>query len=115
MIYIHQGMSMKKQNCWEFKKCGRQPGGARESELGTCPAPLEAAADGLNNGKNGGRACWALAGTLCGNKVQGTFASKLANCLQCDFYQSVMREEGGEFVKAKDILERLEQIKHEQS
>ncbi len=100
---------MKKINCWEFKKCGRQPGGDKEEELGTCPASLEEAADGLNSGVNGGRSCWALAGTLCGNKVQGTFASKLANCLQCDFYQSVVREEGSEFVKARDILKRLQQ------
>jgi len=27
-----------KLNCWEFKKCGRQPGGPKVAELGVCPA-----------------------------------------------------------------------------
>ena len=25
---------------------------------------------------------------LCGGKVQGSFAMKVANCMKCDFYQS---------------------------
>ena len=29
-----------------------------------------------------------VAGTLCGGKVQGTFALKLGNCQKCDFYKS---------------------------
>ncbi|MGO8782449.1 MAG: hypothetical protein ACLPRH_12610 [Syntrophobacteraceae bacterium] len=28
-----------------------------------------------------------MAGTLCGGKVQGSFAMKLANCMKCEFYQ----------------------------
>jgi hypothetical protein len=64
-------------NCWEFKKCGRTPGGAKALELGVCPVY-----------KEHGTHCAKIAGTLCGGKVQGTFATKLANCLQCDFYKS---------------------------
>jgi len=64
---------MGKLNCWEFKKCGRQPEGVHEHNLGTCPAPLERMLDGVHGGKNAGRACWVLAGTMCGGKVQGTF------------------------------------------
>ena len=75
-------------NCWEFKKCGRQRGGIQAAELGICPASAESRTNGINGGTNGGRACWALAGTLCGGKVQGTFAAKLVNCMKCDFYQS---------------------------
>jgi len=82
------------QNCWEFKKCGRQPGGARAAELGVCAASTEAKANGLNGGRNGGRICWALAGTLCGGKVQGTYAHKLANCLECEFYRLVHAAQG---------------------
>ncbi len=82
-----------KQNCWEFKNCGRQPGGIKVAELGVCPAATDARTNGLNNGKNGGRACWALSGTLCGGKVQGTHAAKSGNCLSCEFYQVVKREE----------------------
>ena len=82
------------QDCWDFKKCGRQPGGARASEFGVCPAALETKAHGMNGGHNGGRICWAVAGTLCGDKVQGSFASKLANCVTCDFYRHVHKEQG---------------------
>lgn len=82
------------QNCWEFKKCGRQPGGTRTAELGVCPAATEIQANGLNAGRNGGRICWALTGTLCGGTVQGTFAQKLSNCMECDFYRHVQSEQG---------------------
>ena len=85
---------MAKQNCWEFKKCGREPGGAKTAELGICPAATETRANGLNNGNNGGRACWPIVGTLCGGKVQGVFAEKLTNCMKCEFYQLVGAEEG---------------------
>jgi hypothetical protein len=96
-----------KQNCWEFKKCGREPGGAKSHELGVCPAASETRLQGTNAGKNGGRACWALAGTLCGGKVQGTFAAKLTNCMACDFYQAVAKEEGANCQSAKEILAKL--------
>jgi hypothetical protein len=33
-------------------------------------------------------------GTLCGGKVQGSFAAKVANCLAGDFFQLVRQEEG---------------------
>ncbi len=96
-----------KQNCWEFKRCGRELGGAKSAELGVCPAATEVRLAGTNSGKNGGRACWAIAGTLCGGKVQGAFATKLTNCLACDFYQAVGKEEGPNHAGAKDILAKL--------
>ena len=85
-----------KANCWEVKKCGRQPGGAKVAELGACPA-AQADTSGANNGTRGGRFCWAIAGTLCGGKIQGTFAQKVANCMACEFYLAVRREEGAAF------------------
>ncbi len=85
---------MEKVNCWEFKKCGREPGGAKVAELGVCMAAVEVRTDGINGGKNGGRICWAVTGTLCGGKVQGTFARKFANCLlDCNFFKLLMKEE----------------------
>lgn len=80
------------QNCWEVKKCGREPGGARIPELGACPAATEKTGDGVNSGKNGGRICWALTGTLCGGQVQGTFAQKELTCMACDFFKQVRAE-----------------------
>ncbi|MHC5057406.1 MAG: two-CW domain-containing protein [Planctomycetota bacterium] len=86
---------------------GGSPGGAKAETLGVCPAASEARASGLNGGRSGGRACWAIAGTLCGGKVQGTFAEKFSNCLECDFYMSVRDEEGADFKPAAAILEKL--------
>jgi hypothetical protein len=83
-----------KQNCWEFKKCGREPGGSKASELGVCPAAEDASSDGLNEGSKGGRICWAISGTLCGGEVQGSFAHKEMNCMSCDFYKLVQKEQG---------------------
>ena len=95
---------MAKQNCWEFKHCGREPDGAKAAELGVCPAAQESRVDGVNNGHNGGRGCWAIAGTLCGGVVQGSFASKLSNCMKCEFYQLVGQQEGANHQSARDIL-----------
>ncbi len=64
-------------NCWEFKKCGRELGGVNAKELGVCPAY-----------PNDGHNCAKVAGTLCGGKVQGSFAGKILSCMQCDFYRS---------------------------
>jgi len=64
-------------NCWEFKHCGREAGGVNAAQLGVCPAYPDH-----------GRGCAAVAGTLCGGKVQGSLAQKLGNCMQCNFYQS---------------------------
>ena len=85
--------AMPRQNCWQFLKCGREPGGAKADELGVCPAATASEVDGLNNGTNGGRICWAIAGTLCGGKTQGEFASKMVNCIECAFYKTVFNEE----------------------
>ena len=89
---------MAKLNCWEFKNCGRQPGGAKVDELGMCPAAMAQNADGLNGGKNGGRICWAVSGTFCEGKVQGTFAEKKLSCMGCDFFKKVKEEEGEKFL-----------------
>ena len=64
-------------NCWEFMACGREKGGSKVGELGVCPAsPAH------------GKHCARIAGTLCGGTVQGSFAVKLVNCMQCDYYKS---------------------------
>jgi hypothetical protein len=103
-----KGLSaMAKQNCWEFKKCGREPGGVKVAELGICPAAVDKVAHGINGGKCGGRACWALTGTFCGGVVQGSYAQKVGNCLKCEFYMQVRKEEGDALVKTQEILKRM--------
>ncbi len=94
-------------NCWEFKGCGRQPAGIFEHDLGTCPAAVEQRLDGIHGGMNAGRACWVLAGTMCGGKIQGTFAQKFRDCRRCDFYKKVREEEHEFFQPAAELLLKL--------
>ena len=84
---------MAKLNCWEHKNCGRQPGGHKSQELGICPVTTHKELHGAHEGKNAGRACWAIAGSLCGGKIQGTYAQKRSNCWRCDFMNVVKKEE----------------------
>lgn len=83
----------KKLNCWEYMKCGREKGGVHADEFGTCEACLACELDSIHQGRNGGRCCWIVAGTLCHGDVQGTFASKLDTCENCPFYTKVQTEE----------------------
>lgn len=99
--------STRKLNCWEYKKCGRQPQGPHVKDLGLCPASLETALDDVHEGTNAGRACWVISGTLCKGEIQGTFANKYRNCEKCDFYQLVRQEEGPNFVHAVVLLKRI--------
>lgn len=96
-----------KLNCWEVKKCGRQPGGHNERELGRCPATMEIRLDGAHDGVNAGRTCWVVAGTMCGGKVQGTFAQKFKNCEVCEFYKQVKAEEQSSFALSITLLSKL--------
>lgn len=98
-----------KTNCWEFKKCGREPNGAKVAELGICPAAIEKKVNGIHGGTNGGRSCWAVAGTFCGGKVQGTFSQKMTNCMSCEFYSETYRDEmkSNTWKRVNDILSFL--------
>lgn len=77
-------MEDKLKNCWEILKCGREKGGNRAKELGVCIAAR----------KGMGHSCWAIAGTLCGGRVQGTAAMKEQNCLICNVYKLYQRTSG---------------------
>ena len=64
--------------CWEHMQCGRDQDCSVK-----CPAY-----------PNFGRVCWAVAGTFCEGKVQGTFAQKYDDCKKCEFYQKMRKERG---------------------
>jgi hypothetical protein len=95
------------KNCWEFKKCGRQEGGEHVHDLGVCPASTEKKLDGIHGGKNGGRTCWVVVGTLCEGNVQGSYATKYKNCTDCDFYNAVKKTEYPKFTLSAVLLQRL--------
>ncbi|GBE02319.1 hypothetical protein BMS3Bbin06_01931 [bacterium BMS3Bbin06] len=91
---------MEKLNCWEFKKCGREPGGSRVVELGVCPAPINTSMNDINGGINGGRICWLIAGTYGKYKVEHadcTAVQDILSCYDCEFHRIVLNEEGYEF------------------
>ena len=64
-------------NCWEFMECGREDGGINSSKLGICPSYPDKR-----------KCCARVSGTLCGGELQGTFAIKLINCMECKYYKS---------------------------
>ena len=74
------------------------------TQMGVCPAVTDFRRDGLNGGKNGGRVCYTIPGTLCGGKIQGIYASKKEECRQCRFYRLVEMEEGAIHEKSNGIL-----------
>jgi len=88
---------IKRKNCWEIMKCGRQPGGKNVEELGICPAAVSGNYNGTNKGKFRGRFCWAVTGTFCGGDVQGTYAQKVMDCIHCKFLKYVNEKEGRDF------------------
>jgi len=100
---------MTKANCWEFKKCGREQGGTKAKELGVCPTSTEVRLHASHGGKFAGRACWVVAGTLCGGKEQGSFAQKYHNCEKCDFYRLVKQEEGSRFTLSIVLITKMNQ------
>jgi hypothetical protein len=77
-------MNMQLLNCWEIKKCGRQRGGKKVNELGECIA---------SKGKVG-HSCWAFAGTMCSDEIQGTYAKKIRFCTFCEVYEIYNRSRG---------------------
>ncbi len=91
----------EKLNCWEFKKCGREPGGEKVKEHGVCPAAADDALDGANRGKKGGRICWMVSGTFHEDEKQGDYTQKLKTCLKCSFLNEVSDQEGRDFVLIK--------------
>ena len=79
------------KNCWELNNCHNKE----------CPVHSATLYDGINHGKNGGRLCWFISGTFCGNVVQGTFAKKKLSCATCEVYKSIREEEKAEFLISK--------------
>ena len=91
----------EKKHCWEFMECGREPGGSNVDEFGICPASTTLRYDKINGGNFAGRFCWFVSGTLCNGFIQGTFATKIKNCINCPFFLDVARQEGKSIVFIK--------------
>lgn len=86
-------MLKTKENCWEYFKCGREPGGARCEEHGICPAATALEFDGINHGRAAGRVCWAITAS----KSVEERADKFCKCMKCILFSKVIVEEGRNF------------------
>jgi hypothetical protein len=95
------GFNPQKINCWEFAGCNRELGKESASKSGVCKASIDTSADGVNNGKNGGRICWAISGTFCRDRIQGRFAKKLLSCRSCVFFLQGQRGRGNKIFAFK--------------
>lgn len=84
---------MSKLNCWTFMQCGREAGGKNVTADGPCPAALSTLADGINGGANGGRICWMIRGTQCGEGALHGYAGQDGRCGGCEFRHLVEDEE----------------------
>jgi len=82
----------------------RAPSRRGDSTNGPCIACPKKRTDGVNSGKNGGRASWAIAGTECGGEPQGAFAQKIKTCQSCLFHLIVREEEYPNYTSTKRIL-----------
>lgn len=86
-----------RMNCWEFMGCG--------DRSKTCPAFNEEHYNGINRGKNAGRVCWAVAGTMCRNH------DKLVNygdCVECEFFNYVHEGEDKNFTIFEEAYKRAQ-------
>jgi|GEM_PF-1285987 len=95
-------MRQRGLNCWEYQRCGREPGGERSSD-GVCPAATADALDGCNGGANGGRACWVVTGTKCDGETSGTFEDKIHVCRKCAFFSRVEVEQSLDYEPAERL------------
>jgi diguanylate cyclase (GGDEF)-like protein len=79
--------------CWEHKKC----------EKTDCPSY-----------KSDNLRCWQVAGTFCGDKVQGYFASKYGDCRKCDVFKNAFRDRISTIGESFNNMMALLQSKHSQ-
>ena len=80
-----------KLNCWEFKNCGREPGGVLANQLGICPVAVLMKHDGDNGGRAAGRVCWNVPVAEDHGPMLKSCADKA--CMLCSFYKRVQFEE----------------------
>lgn len=104
---LKKAYCMQKVNCWEYMKCGREPGGVNTGEYGICPASTERLFEGVHGGINGGRVCWVIRSTTCDGHANNDFFKKLTFCADCVFYDLVKREEEHDFEPSLSQIKRI--------
>ncbi|MBF0135717.1 MAG: hypothetical protein H7833_14375 [Magnetococcus sp. DMHC-1] len=75
-----------KKNCWEYNACGKED---------RCPAGISCEHDGVFGGKNGGRFCAFIDGTLSKDDLNIEFDDKFTNhCSRCCFFEEIKKDIG---------------------
>jgi PAS domain S-box-containing protein len=80
--------------CWEVKKCNNH----------ACPSYQN----------HGNLRCWEVAGTFCGGKVQGTFASKYGDCALCEVYRGARANPIDDLGETFNSMAAILKERHEQ-
>ncbi|MEI6055883.1 MAG: hypothetical protein WCR55_07470 [Lentisphaerota bacterium] len=97
------------ENCWEYRKCGRELGGNHTAKKGVCPVAAFKQANGLWGGINGGRVCCRISKALDLDNDESRRLSLLdkaidknANrCEGCNFYEILNDESIEEIIPTK--------------
>lgn len=84
-------------NCWEFKRCGREPDGKNSAKLGVCRVAVDTKFNGINNGTNAGRYCWKVKVSEDNHTTTNKTISNIIDCIDCDFFKKVKKEEKRNF------------------
>ncbi|MCI5148900.1 MAG: hypothetical protein D3916_05850 [Candidatus Electrothrix sp. MAN1_4] len=79
-------MNDSKIDCWEFKKCGREPGGKNIEKYGLCSLVVSLEDNKINNKRNGERLCWSLRESACEGIMRECCVNEIKECRQCTFY-----------------------------
>jgi hypothetical protein len=74
---------------------------------GVCPATIETRLNGVQGGYNAGRASWVVEGTMCDDKIDGTFTQKREKCYFCDFLIKVGEDESHNLQLSSSLYLRL--------
>ncbi|MCU0799764.1 MAG: hypothetical protein MUC62_08860 [Candidatus Thermoplasmatota archaeon] len=85
-------------NCWEYRRCGREPGGLNTLSQGVCPTHSFNDLDGKNGGQGGGRCCWRVPEPKGVGPALPHWSDMDRNCLGCDFFKRVSKEQGASFI-----------------
>jgi len=103
-----EATSTDKINCWEFHGCDVEPISDYVIDFRVCAATWTEEMHGVHGGKNAGRACWAVVGSMCGLHNSDRTCMHAATCEECDFYKLVREEEGDAFIPVEVLREMYE-------
>lgn len=93
-VKFNKGDQEYKMNCWEYFKCGKDVQSKQEDETKkVCNVSITQNINHVNSGRNAGRICWDITGSLCDTFEKGDMIYKEKKCETCEFKALVEKEE----------------------